>query len=275
MDTNKDNHGGGNTGEDTKVSVEIPAKNLEPIAFFKDDGNFIFAYKKTEKLVAAVYLITNLLSDNEPIKWTLRKKAGELLSFMLGLKDIFFSRKVDFVYTAKHNVIELVSLLQVSYHGGLISEMNYSILKQEFSALISAVESSGHSPSNFSRDVLPKEFFREEKDGQKTAISHPKEQAKEYTLPQRGTSHKLENLSSSTPRVKSLGKDGHFIKRSHRQDTILSLLKKKGDLTIKDISEVIKDCSEKTIQRELSSFISGGLVRRTGERRWSRYSLSS
>jgi DeoR/GlpR family transcriptional regulator of sugar metabolism len=38
---------------------------------------------------------------------------------------------------------------------------------------------------------------------------------------------------------------------------------------------VIKDVSEKTIQRELISLIEAGIILKTGERRWSRYSIKN
>jgi len=44
-------------------------------------------------------------------------------------------------------------------------------------------------------------------------------------------------------------------------------------LSVKDFTRVIKDCSEKTIQRELLDLVEKGIVKKEGERRWSRYSL--
>ena len=58
-----------------------------------------------------------------------------------------------------------------------------------------------------------------------------------------------------------------------RRDRVIALLRDKGEATIKDIVEVVTDCSEKTIQRELNSLIKDNIVRREGERRWSRYKL--
>lgn len=63
-------------------------------------------------------------------------------------------------------------------------------------------------------------------------------------------------------------------KKNDRQESILNLLKKDSNLTIKDFVKVIKDCSEKTIQRELISLVEKGVVKRVGERRWSTYSLA-
>ena len=58
-----------------------------------------------------------------------------------------------------------------------------------------------------------------------------------------------------------------------RRTRILTTIKDKGEATIKDIVEVISDCSEKTIQRELISLINDNIIVREGERRWSKYKL--
>jgi DNA-binding transcriptional ArsR family regulator len=59
-----------------------------------------------------------------------------------------------------------------------------------------------------------------------------------------------------------------------RAERIKTVLEAKPEATIKDLSEVITDVSEKTIQRELNSLIEKGQVIRQGERRWSKYSLA-
>jgi predicted HTH transcriptional regulator len=59
--------------------------------------------------------------------------------------------------------------------------------------------------------------------------------------------------------------------KSSRQDIILSMLKSGVKLTIKDFAQNIKDCSEKTIQRELLALVSKGMLKKEGERRWSKY----
>lgn len=62
--------------------------------------------------------------------------------------------------------------------------------------------------------------------------------------------------------------------QSTRAALILDVLKKQKTASIKGLTAVITGCSEKTIQRELASLIERGLVRKTGERRWSVYSLA-
>jgi len=62
-----------------------------------------------------------------------------------------------------------------------------------------------------------------------------------------------------------------------RKDIILTYLKAAQKASIKDIRNLpdpaIRACSEKTIQRELHELIQQGLIQKTGERRWSQYSV--
>lgn len=58
-----------------------------------------------------------------------------------------------------------------------------------------------------------------------------------------------------------------------RKDRIRTILQEKGQVSIKDISDIIKDVSEKSIQRDLNELIESGAIVRIGERRWSTYKL--
>jgi hypothetical protein len=232
---------------DKIISTEVAQKNLDPISYFDKDADFVFVFKKTEKLASAIYMITSLFSESEPMKWNLRKKATEIVSFTVTYKDVGESVLNDFIYNYKTKVLELVSLLEISERGGLISHMNFSILQQEFSNVLDALKSQTSKDSG--RELLPKTFFEAQSRADYHRMSHSSIKDKNFIPIQDG------------------------FKRSNRQNIIMGLLKKKKELTIKDIAQVIKDCSEKTIQRELNSFIIAGVIKRTGERRWSKYSL--
>src|SRR3989344_3786914 len=64
------------------------------------------------------------------------------------------------------------------------------------------------------------------------------------------------------------------VKKNSRQNIIIAILKRKKEVMIKDVSPLISGCSEKTIQRELSARVQAGILRKVGEKRWSRYSLA-
>jgi len=58
-----------------------------------------------------------------------------------------------------------------------------------------------------------------------------------------------------------------------RRDTILSIIKDKGTVYIKDISTIFRDIGEKTIQRELQKLVRDGVIAKSGNRRWTQYTL--
>ena len=75
----------------------------------------------------------------------------------------------------------------------------------------------------------------------------------------------------------SIGVNGakkSVMQKNERQQIILDIIKEIGESSIKDISDNIKDCSEKTIQRELNTLIYDGVLKKIGERRWSKYVLN-
>ena len=55
---------------------------------------------------------------------------------------------------------------------------------------------------------------------------------------------------------------------------IISFLKGKDWTSIKDITDAIEGCSTKTIQRELADLVHQGVLKKKGDRRWSRYLLA-
>jgi predicted HTH transcriptional regulator len=58
-----------------------------------------------------------------------------------------------------------------------------------------------------------------------------------------------------------------------RRKKILEVVKSKGQATIHEFIQSIQGCSSKTIQRELTSLVLSGTLKKTGERRWSKYSM--
>ena len=93
--------------------------------------------------------------------------------------------------------------------------------------------------------------------------------------PKDGKDKKTVSYGSSFIKDKSVSKnlltEG---KQSERELIIIKEIRKKGAVTVKDISVLIKGVSEKTIQRELVSLVDKGVLKREGERRWSRYLIA-
>lgn len=90
---------------------------------------------KAQKLTGALYRVTDLLSDKEPLKWILREKAVNIYNNLLIVKNngsILNSIFDDLSCLTKN--LELVSL------GTYISNLNFEILKKEYINLKSLIQ---------------------------------------------------------------------------------------------------------------------------------------
>lgn len=99
----------------------------------KDYG--VLIAKKSERLVTALYLVTDLMSDSEPIKHGLRKNSVALLSSMNALSQLDVKDRILELKISLKAVTEVISLLHVSVTTGIVSEMNGHLLMDGFRSL--------------------------------------------------------------------------------------------------------------------------------------------
>ncbi len=238
--------------------------------------------KKAEKIGAAVFLVTNFLNDQEPIKWSIRKATLKTISAVAKAFSNDFLIKKNALNESRDSVVELSALIEVSSLSGMISNMNAGVLLKELGDILGVIEreeNSGYKPKG---SKIPKDFFLIEGGNELST-------GEDFNDFQNQISQELspKNIKDKTIRTHTsapVSQDGLIkkareygsvaIKRNKRQSFIIQVLKKKKDLTIKDISMIFHDCSEKTIQRELASLVNEGVVIKDGERRWTKYSLA-
>lgn len=120
--------------------------NEEP----KKDYGILIA-KKSEKLVTALYLVTDLVADTEPIKHSLRKNAVALLSSMNTLSQLEVRDRILELKLSLKSVTEILSLLHVAVTAGLVSQMNGELLIEGYRSLQLVLEKKHPL---FSRDML-------------------------------------------------------------------------------------------------------------------------
>ena len=99
----------------------------------KDYG--VLIAKKSEKLVTALYLVTDLMVDSEPIKHGLRKNAVALLSSMNALSQLDVKDRVMELKMSLKSVTEITSMLHVAVTTGIVSKMNGELLMGGFRSL--------------------------------------------------------------------------------------------------------------------------------------------
>ncbi len=230
--------------------------------------------KRTEKIASAVYLITGFFDDKEPLKWKLRTLGSNLLSTSVFIKDNPPSVSDRAVIDIQNIILEIDSLFLVAKRAGLVSEMNHDILSHELHRFVGSISDPSQIFEEPRIGLLSKDFFG-------SSLSAP------AYIPER-KSPTIQNIikdkiddGRQTDKGHRLPETKHLreysvvaVKKNTRQSIIISLLKRKREIMIKDVSPLINGCSEKTIQRELMSMVHNGTLRKIGEKRWSRYSLA-
>jgi len=222
---------------------------------------------KTEKIASAAYLITGFFDDKEPLKWDIRNLSSKLVSMAAHMKDMSAESR------------ELLALFGVAKAAGLVSDTNYAILSSEILKFASMTEelpaksiSSGFFDTPNALQNTPAEpvSLIKDKSLDTTVTNTP-----ERSQPVAPLAQKRELIEMREPKEKTLKEFGAVaVKKNARQSIIINLLKKKKEIMIKDVSPLIEGVSEKTIQRELLAMVDQGIVKKEGEKRWSRYSLA-
>jgi hypothetical protein len=287
MDSNKDKIISSEMSDNQK---SLASKDSDTSLYISKDKNFSFTHQKVKKLAAAVYMITNFFADQEPLKWSLRALSTELLKRNIATKDTVFGYTEHAQEKIRETILETVSLLEVGSFAGLVSPMNVTILKKEFNELLekmNAISASSQKNSALSTEQF---FFVEEP--KKDAPAQPFNQMQDPSYgqhlrkPMKDNSPVLypdskndtpiqrhEEDSQSPERATLKDYSPVAVKKNKRQSTIINLIKRKREIMIKDVVGLISDCSEKTIQRELLALVDEGVLRKEGERRWTKYSL--
>ncbi|MFA6552315.1 MAG: hypothetical protein WCT19_02325 [Candidatus Paceibacterota bacterium] len=264
-----------------EIKNDLEISNSQDLPSYLTGINALsFFLKKTERLAAVVYLITNLFSESEPLRTSLREDSIKLLNkiSVLHSRDVHDQKKE--LAEATSLVRKISSLFEVLHLAGLISDMNHTVVSNELHMLFKHAEvlESQVIVKN-SKSVVPNDFFsvsveeitaKENKnlrDSQKLAEDKGQEIFKDIAknnIFQSGKKEIVPNMNS-----------GLENRKNHRQELIIALIKKKKEVTIKDLFGVVNNCSSKTIQRELLDLVKKNVLKKTGERRWSRYSLNN
>ena len=243
-------------------------------------------YGKTDKLVMALYMVTDIIDNQEPIRSKLRTLGTEILSDMHSI-SIFPNINVSVKVGGK--IAEILSFLDIASTVNIVSTMNSSILKKEFIELKKIVEEPleknlffGKQPTNlidFLKEDLSLPTGRPSSSGGPKHPNRPIGHIKSARLGVQKGSTLMQALSD-----KKFTETNFNLKNERREEIVLiiksSFVESPGipGLTITDIKVKAKgpllSCGEKTLQRELVSMVKDNVLKKTGEKRWSRYFLA-
>ena len=211
------------------------------------------AYRRAERLVAALFLVTNHISADEPIRVSIRSGALRLLEDMLSVRNEMRTESEN-VIACRASIRNLISLVRVLAVGGFLSIQNSNTMIGGLDELGSFLSSSQGSPLS-DMYVLSHENLLDVREG------HVKDA---HILKDRANIKDTVQMSD-TP---SLKKGIHV-----REEAVLAVLRSGGELGIRDIAANLPEYSEKMIQRHLVDLIAAGRVKKEGLKRWSRYSV--
>jgi len=275
-----------------------------PSASYRADAqgvSIIISHSKTQKLVTALYMVTDIIDRDEPLRNKLRTLGVEILSDIHVIQQNNTGNTMSLIC---NKISEVMSFLGIASDINIISEMNCNILRKEFAELNQSIKESINNNETHNKQIDLSEFF--------TTPSIENTRTEDRFLPQ---NFSQEN-SKGHPRSNSIGVQkgstllsalsrvgvharpigNHDTKPAHltadvfdalkkqRQDSIINIIKTiSGGATIKDIKDKVRvnpsqagtlaSTSEKTLQRELVSMVKNGVLERTGEKRWSKYFL--
>lgn len=254
-----------------KKDTNFPKKTYQSLGefYYGDSPALIHVFNKTEKITLAVYLISDVFFEQEPLKWKLRNLGLNLISGLSSVSGSFSSHTLFNLY------VELSALFRLALRSRLVSEMNYNVLNKEIEGVMSLlVQYNSQQNINeeiFNRndgivlDEISQEFTKKD-----TLDTVGKGQSKGQYRTSFIAPHGRKTEAKSTPSED----EDNGSSTSERREIILGVLKNKEWISINDVSLLISGCSEKTIQRELLSMVEAGILVKEGERRWSKYKLA-
>ncbi len=221
---------------------------------FEKDIRKVYVFKKSEKIAKAIHLLLPAFKDEK----SLRDKLTEL---SVSIIDASLKSGAEGKEILARSLITISSILSVAESSKIVSRMNAEIVRREAHQLVEELGSYGEAHIELSETPSLAAIAR---------IA----QTTERQMRQEGQKDTVAR-SAGISKGQQVNK-GQIIKdtKNTRKDTIVSVLKEYGASDIKGISAHVRGVSEKTIQRELMSLIASGEVKKTGERRWTTYTLS-
>jgi len=227
------------------------------------------AYRRAERLVSALHLLTNHIPEAEPARRAIRTKGVQFLSEMLDLRDEMRGVSSIRTRTSQSSIRELISLARILTISGYISFQNSDAVIEALDELGNFLNASRRS--TLSEDIV---FSRDDLLGANITV--------QKKSPPNLQENVLSLGASNTPHLSDI-KDGHDKKSvmsnrihgvSARGQNILSVLRTNGELGIKEVCAHFPEYSEKMVQRELATLVVGKYVAKRGLKRWSKYMVA-
>lgn len=242
------------------------------------------AYRRAERLVAALYILSNHVPGDEPLRNAVRAKGVALLSNIIATRDEMRNPNSEKNKEALASIREIISLMRVLGVSGSISMQNAEVIIEALDELgnflVASQRSSLSESTAFSKDDFLAGHLAMRGRGslRKSALLSERTPAPRISdikdIPVSDTEaaddiNRTKKDSKSSVSSRTQGQHAASV----REQAILDILRSGGEFGIKDIAAHLPEYSEKMIQRELAGLVAVQRARKTGSKRWSRYSI--
>ncbi len=245
---------------------------------YKDSEAASYILEKTYRIASTCTRLLELMDKQDALAGEMNRTSIRLVRDATVLLNDEVARRSFLA-----GLMTLTGLLETAALSGKLSRMNVTLIENELLDLADTFRRLELSHGRIFVDEgelkgrAPESLFERER--QELRIPSPQGQVKS-TMP---SVQRVERVGYAQPVTQSQTDTVQRAPQAYRERVqesqkdrraiILGLLQKKDRITVKDVSRVITDVSEKTLQRELLALVSQGVLRKEGERRWSTYRL--
>jgi hypothetical protein len=174
------------------------------------------------KLTLAVYQVTGLFPENEPLRHQIRQKANDILADFISLNFLNFKKQE---ISKEVNII--LAYFSVAEEQNWVDNRNFSVLRREYKKIRELAPSL---PKDF-----PKNPLKQPKIAKKPKISIIKEQ------------------ESSTNETSN---------PNNRQGKIIGMIQNKGEISLAELRQVFSGVTSRTLRRDLRSLSDKNKIKR-------------
>jgi hypothetical protein len=258
------------------------------------EKSFFVYSRKIEKIVTALYLVTDVMDSELPLTRSLRSESLDLLNacyqILTGTGKLAPTEMTRILVRLEH-VTSLISIGRISHH---ISEMNAQVLVVELQKVTQLIAlDTQELTQKYTSYLYPRNHGVE---AAQPVVSHAtlddvsfeelEKAKKRQTIPNRQVNDvkaTLTTFSSESKKSVENKKDSvstvQVIKTTSRisggdpdrKQSILNVIRSHKNASMQDIQKFVTGCSDKTLQRELVSLIASGQIRKIGDKRWATY----
>ena len=256
MDTRK-------TNSSTEALVQFVDGHDSHVTAFGDNRAAERLYRKVERVVAAVHVLTSHISAEEPLRREIRAVSVSILAALLEMRDDMRNAHASSTKAFELAMRHLETLVRLAAVSSFISFQNADLVTEALDDLVHFLHSSQKTAYSESMR-LSRELFSD--------VRTPSFRQESYTPAPREKPPVADTVRNETTAVDKSEQLSQ--KPSVRTDQVLSVLRAQPKQSIRDVAAQLPEYSEKMIQRELADLVLSGKVRKEGEKRWSTYSVA-